>query len=350
MGRNRVASLLAAGVLAALSAACSSPDNMMTPDGGDGGGNRTRPRKIYVCAQNVGRIDVLDGTTLASITSIPTGDQRAPHNVTVNPAGDRVLATNAHLDGSQPDELLVIDPAQDAIVARVNLEQGATVAHVVVSPDGKTAYVTGWGSNRVYRVDLGTMTRLPDLEMPALDYPHGTRLSADGRILYTANSGMSVSKLDVALGTGVDVPLPGPGLQVAVGTSAVFASVTNPPAVARIDLATSMVTDFRLPAGTPRPGQLVLSPDERTVYVGEEGDSSAPGNHLLAVDAATGSVLASYEVGLGAHGVAISPDGKLAFVTGIFDASVAVVDLEAGMTEPTLGRTGRGPNGIAAWF
>lgn len=307
-----------------------------------------RPDKIYVCAQDQARIDVLDGETLAIVASISTGSGRMPHNVTSTPAGDRILVTNAHMDGIEPDELLIIDPASEVIITRVALDAGAFLAHVVVSPDGGIAYVSGWASDRVYRVDLLAGTRMPDFLMPGASSPHGMRLSGDGQRLYTANSRGSVTELDAQAGGALrEWQLSGPAIQVALGDGVVYAAVNYPAAVARIDLATGEVTEWPFPDAKGF-AQLALSPDGLTLYVADQGLAIDPGSELLVLDAQTGALQASREVGRGAHGVALSPDGRLAFVTAIYDASVAVVDLD-GTEQAQLGTTGRGPNGILPW-
>src|SRR5688572_15519967 len=134
-------------IAAALLAACGAPSSP------------GRPSKVYVCAQSVGVIEVLDGETLARTAAISLGEGRAPHNVVVAPGGAEVLVTAADPTGAVPDELLVIDTATDAIAARIPVDDGALIAHVVVSPDGGTAYVTGWASDRIYRIDLATRER-----------------------------------------------------------------------------------------------------------------------------------------------------------------------------------------------
>ncbi len=319
---------------AALLAACGAP----SPAG--------RPSKVYVCAQTVGVIDVLDGETLARVAAIPAGEGRMPHNVVVAPGGAEVLVTSADTTGAAPDEVLVIDAATDGIVARIPLDTGALIAHVVVSPDGGTAYVTGWASDRIYRIDLAARARRDDMIMAGVRHPHGMRLSADGRRLYTANSEGSVSEIDAPSGgTLREFTLPGAAVQVAVADAAVYATVFDPPAVARIDLTTGGVEVWPL-AGAAGPAQIALAPDGATIYVADQGIDPAPGDRLFALDAANGEQRAAWEVGRGAHGVALTAAGDLAYVTSVFDAGVAVVDLRGGGAVQ-LGRTGRGPNGIA---
>jgi DNA-binding beta-propeller fold protein YncE len=303
-----------------------------------------RPAKVYVCAQTAANVEVLDGESLDRIATIQVGAGRMPHNVQVAPGGAEALVTSADAEGVAPDEVLIIDTATDTIWARVALDAGALIAHVVVSPDGQTAYVTGWASNRIYRIDLPSRTRGEDIILAGTRNPHGLRLSADGARLYTANSAGSVSEIDAASGgTLREFALPGPAVQVAVAPAAVYTTVFDPPSVARIDLASGAVDVWPLNGGKG-PAQLALSPDGATVYVADQGLDATPGERLFALDATTGAERASWEVGRGAHGVALTADGAFAYVTSVFDSGVEVVDLAGGTVR--LGRTGRGPNGI----
>lgn len=311
-------------------------------------GAPARPRKIYVSAHDVSKLNVLDGDTLTLLTSIDIGSRRMPHDVVATAAGDRVLLTVATLDGVDPDEVMVFDPATDSVVATVALDPAAFIDTIVVSPDGTQAFVSGWGSNRIYRIDLATLTRLPDFVMTGIPSPLGIRLTADGTLLYTANGSASVSEIDARSGGQLrEFLLPGAAVAIAVASTAVYATVFHPPAVARIDRASGAVTVFDLPDARGM-GKLALSADERTLYAPDEGERTIPGNQLFVLDADTGAVLARHQVGLGGNAVALSPDGRLAYVTGMFDGSLAVVDLATGVV--TMATTDRGPNSVALWW
>lgn len=56
-------------------------------------------------------------------------------------------------------------------------------------------------------------------------------------------------------------------------------------------------------------------------------------------------VVATYQVGQGAHGVTVDASGRFAFITNIYDDSLSVIDLQAGKVITTYA-TGRGPNGV----
>ena len=63
------------------------------------------------------------------------------------------------------------------------------------------------------------------------------------------------------------------------------------------------------------------------------------------VDVTAGTVAATIETGRGAHGVVVCRDGSRAFVTNIYDDSVAEIDVATGRVTRRF-RTGRTPNGV----
>ena len=75
----------------------------------------------------------------------------------------------------------------------------------------------------------------------------------------------------------------------------------------------------------PGPVQVFATPDGRFVYVANEGTRAAPGTTASVIDVAAGRVTATIETGRGAHGVVVCADGSRAFVTNLFDDTVAQV-------------------------
>jgi YVTN family beta-propeller protein len=71
----------------------------------------------------------------------------------------------------------------------------------------------------------------------------------------------------------------------------------------------------------PGPHGIVITPDNRWVYVASDGTST-----VSVIDTATDKLVDNIEVGKNPHGVAVTPDGKFVLV-GVYDTdSVAVID------------------------
>jgi len=76
------------------------------------------------------------------------------------------------------------------------------------------------------------------------------------------------------------------------------------------------------------PHEVAVSPDGRTAYVTDYGSSGQRGNTVTVVDIASGEVNATWDLGgnLAPHGVAVSQDGSRVWVTT--EASQTVVELD----------------------
>lgn len=70
-----------------------------------------------------------------------------------------------------------------------------------------------------------------------------------------------------------------------------------------------------------QPVHMVETPDERTVYVTNFGESS-----VSVVDTATWRTTGTIAVGLNPHGIAISPDGRWVYVACVGGGVIAVID------------------------
>ena len=290
-------------------------------------------QKLYVACQDVPSVEVLDARTLAHLATLHfPAPLYYPHNVQVAPDRRSIWVTSIYQKPELgiPDQVMVIDSATDQFTNQVDVDVGAYVAHVVLSPDGTRAYASGMLSDRIYQIDATTMTRLADIDLPHGSTPHGIRLSADGSKLYVAEMNGNIGEIDTLSAQVTHLPVEGPAIQVAVGTHAVFAAITNPPAIARFDLTTRAMTMFPFPAGTFAFGQDYITPDGSRVYVAEQGSTSGAGYHLFGIDGATGNVVATVSVPPGAHGIVLSPDGQFAFVTSMYANKITTIDLAAG--------------------
>jgi YVTN family beta-propeller protein len=169
--------------------------------------------KVYVADEEGDTVTVLDATSFAKLATIPVG--REPHNIQVSPDGRWAWVTiNSEVEGktkgpakhapaampraeheamTAAGQVWVIDTATDRLVDKIRV--GKHPAHVVLSPDGRFAYVTNGGDDTVSVIETATRTALATIPVGA--YPHGIRVSPDGREAYVANlKDGSVSVID----------------------------------------------------------------------------------------------------------------------------------------------------------
>ena len=96
-----------------------------------------------------------------------------------------VAGEHAHAAHRRPSgQLIVIDITEETAAIRI-LEVGGHHAHVVPDPRGQLACVTDAETNSIVGADLRDMRATGRIPVGA--YPHGLRLSPDGRTLAVAN-------------------------------------------------------------------------------------------------------------------------------------------------------------------
>lgn len=336
--------------------------------------------KVYVAAEEAGTVNVIDPASQKSVavidlTNEETGTKYSPHNVQASPDGRSVWVTaNAKMnmaehslrlvpvahanEGHQDmtgesDQVIVIDPEEDRIVKRIPLGGGQHLAHVVLTPDSKTAVVAAQETSNLYLIDAEKMEAGEAIPLPEGSGPHGLRLSPNGEIAYVAlMDGKGLAIVDIATRKVAVLPVGGSVVQTAVTPDGTYvaASVYETRSVVLYDTRTKGVEIVPLPEGSQGPVQLYPTSDSRSVYVADQGvlQGREANNKLYKIDFATKSVTGTIAVGKAPHGVALSADDSLAFVTNLEDASVSIIDLAAAKEVKRVS-VGEKPNGITVW-
>ena len=317
--------------------------------------------KVYVANEGADTVSVIDAVSFKTLASVRVG--KMPHNVQVSPDGKLVWVTNNGEPGqaadasaqkgmakadheamAKPGAVWAIDTSSNAIVAKVPV--GMHPAHVVVSPDGRFAYVTNGGDNTVSVIDT-TAQRLV-VTIPVGQFPHGLRFTPDGKRIYVANlKGGTVSVIDTASQKEVGQIPAGKGpAQVGFTPDGLlaFVSLSEENAVAVIDPTTQKVIR-KVAVGTV-PIQLYVTPDSRTLLVANQGTRKNPGKTISMIDLENFKVAKTVVTGAGAHGVVVDRDGRYAYVTNTYANSVSRVDVKNRKVVKTV-PVGKGPNGIS---
>lgn len=274
----------------------------------------------------------------------------APHNVQVSPDGKRLLAVGVsahashHPNSGGGGQLLVFELPSNGKPAFA-LPVDGHPAHVITDLSGTQAFVSDSDNNAIAVFDLKQRSRIGTIETG--QYPHGMRLSPDGKEIYVANvKDDSVSVINVA------------SLQetarIAVGRAPVqvgftpdgkqsYVSLSAENKVGIIDTVRRKLSGKIAVGNTPI--QLFATPDGKQIYVANQGSSKRPDNRVSVIDPAHRTVITTLRTGPGAHGVAISGDGNYAFVSNIEAGTFSVIDTATKKVIATH-RVGAGPNGI----
>jgi YVTN family beta-propeller protein len=226
----------------------------------------------------------------------------------VAPSCDLLVAVNGARDG-----LLKIDTAGKSSEVKL----GDFPFDIVVSQDGKYAYVSGFAENTLHVVDLTTMTKV--VSIPLAVGPNGLEISPDGRKVYAAVAGgidvvdTNTRKLERLIqldDTPYDVVLSPDG-------NFLFASMWFGGKIIRFDIANNTSTSVSVPT---KPGLMAISADGNKVFVTHQET-----DQITRIDTAT-MTATSATVGDQPRGIDISPDGKTLYVVDQGSRTLSIVD------------------------
>ncbi len=143
---------------------------------------------------------------------------------------------------------------------------------------------------------------------------------------------------NVAAGHGVE------GFDVSPDANEIWAANAQDATVTIIDTASKRVTQT-LPISLRGANRLKFTPDGRRVLIAGGGGGAA-GNSLIVMDVATRKEVKQLNLGGGAAGIVIVPDGSRAYVAVSGKDKVAVVDLKS-LEVTGYVSTGKQPDGLA---
>lgn len=304
---------------------------------------------IYTANQS-GSISKIDISTNKVVETIK--DEESPHNVQVSPDGKVVAYTSAvrmektqaeHGSMNMNGSAIFYDAETGKLINKV--EVGKHPAHIVFTGDGKYVLVSNNEDNNVSIIDAKTYKLINNVAVGK--GPHGFRISSDSKYAYVVN--MSEDTVSV-----VDIKNSKELKKIKVGNTPVttgitkdgktlVATVNGENAMAIVDLTTDKVEKVAVGVG---PAQLYLDPDDKYVFVANQGTEENPSNTVSKIDLSTKKVVATIETGKGSHGVVVSPDNKYTYVTNMYEATVSVIDNATNKVIATIPVDGE-PNGIS---
>jgi YVTN family beta-propeller protein len=263
--------------------------------------------------------------------------------------------------------LAIVDPATLKVVGRV--PAGPDPHEVIASPDGKFAYISNYGGgayNTLSVADLVAQRPLPPVDLGVLRGPHGLWF-AGGKLYFTAEANKvigrydpSTGKVDWVLGTGQNrthMIVVSTDLDriftsnVSSATISIIEKVNHPPGSAGPLLGG--------PNGPPPPAPRGPDWNQTIIAVGRgsEGfDLTPDGRELWAANAQDGTIsiidVANKKVTqtldanvIGANRLKFTIDGKMALVSSLRGADLAVFDVGTRKDVKRI-KLGRGAAGI----
>lgn len=312
--------------------------------------------RVYTADQNGNSVSVIDTTENKVVKSVEV--KSMPHNVQISPNGKEVWVVVAqpgvedmsgmnhgdHGDhgSGMAGQLWVIDTTNSKITHKIDI--GSDPAHVILTPNSKEAYVSNGGDNTVSVVDTSTYKVTATVDVG--EGPHGLRPSPDGKVVVVANANVdTVSIIDTVTKKVTNAQVGNKPAQVAFDPDGkrLYISLMEENAVAVVN-TDNWQTTKTISVGKV-PIQLYVTPDNKYVYVANQGTSEDPDNRVSVIDTEKMGVTKTIETGKGAHGVVVSDDGKFAYITNLYDNTVSVIDIVKNEVVKTI-EVGEGPNGI----
>jgi len=302
---------------------------------------------------------------------------------------------------AKQDEVLeIVNPATLKVVAKI--PAGNNPHEVVASADGRRAYISNYGFGAFHTIsiaDLVNQKALPLVDLTPLQGPHGLDF-AGGELYFTAEVNKvfgrynpATKKVDWIMGTGQDRthmivvskdlthiytsnvnsgtisiiekvaesggsgPPRGPqgweetvihtglgteGFDVSPDGKEIWSAASQSGTISVINVAAKKVV-HTIDAHLTRANRLKFTPDGKYVLVSRLGGNDGD---VAIFDAATRREVKRLNLGHGAGGILMQPDGSRAYIACSTDNYVSVIDLK---TLKEIGRiqTERGPDGMA---
>lgn len=124
-------------------------------------------------------ISIIDAATRTKSGVIDLGEYRRPHGMAVHPKTGHVVVTIEN-----PDGLLLVDPKERKVIRKFDVK-GKSPHMVLFNASGTKAYVSNTNSGAVAAIEIETgKTKLIETGK----YPQGGVLSPDGKTIYLTNA------------------------------------------------------------------------------------------------------------------------------------------------------------------
>ncbi len=296
-------------------------------------------------------VSVLNLTTNSVVTTISDASFNQPYTITINSTGTKAYVTN-----SNSTTISIINIATNTVIGTIGGFDGPS--GMAITPDGNTAYVNNYGGPGGVGSGNGTTVSVVNLNSNTIVdtitvglAPASLAITPDGAFVYVINyvdgnpgtGTTSVIRTSDNTVTGTIPGFSGP-FGIAITPNGSYAYVTNfgsnnfapvGTTVSVIDLqSNSLVATIQL--GT-QPSGIAITPDGRfayasnynTLYLGAGfTDLTAGQGTVNIIDTATNKVLGLVIiVGASPDAIAISPDGKYAYVTNYTSDNVYAINI-----------------------
>ena len=284
---------------------------------------------LLIVSMDESRVDILDEATLRTLASVNTG--KSPHEVRVAPDGRTAYVVAG-------PTITAIDLSSRTVKRTFDL--GEFAAHDVrISRDGRRLWAACARAQTVLELDTESGAVLNRLRT-SRDGAWFVEVNPAESKLYTPNlEGTSVSVITRATGEVKVLPLEyqAYGIDITPDGTHVLVSGLNGRSLAVVDTSSDVIS--RTISTTSVTGRVRITPDGRRVVVAME-------KSVGVFEIASGRLIRETPLPASPKVMALSGDGRRAYLTNPEDHSATIVDLEEGRVVTTV-KTGKRPDGIA---
>jgi PQQ-dependent catabolism-associated beta-propeller protein len=296
---------------------------------------------VFVSNEQDDTVSVVDGEALKVVDTITVG--RRPRGIEASPDGRRVYVALG-----DDDRFDVIDVASHKVVD--TLPSGLDPERFTVSPDGARLYIANENDNVVSMLDIATKKIVGEAQVGI--EPEGMAVSPDGKTVVCTSETTSMAHFidpqtgDVGDNVLVDTRprvarFTPDGKQVWVSSelrgSLTVLDSTSHDMVQRIDFAAPGV-----PQELVQAVGIAITHDGKRAFV-----ALGPSARVAEIDAQNYKVLRYHLVGQRVWNLAFSPDERRLYTTNGNSNDLSVLDLAADRVVKSLG-VGRAPWGVVA--
>jgi PQQ-dependent catabolism-associated beta-propeller protein len=292
---------------------------------------------VFVSSEKDHALAIVDAAK-AELVAAPAICKR-PRHLQLSPDRAQLLVAC-----SDDHRVVVWDIASRKVAAR--LDVGEDPEMFDLSPDGRMLYVSNEEDSALTAFDLAARKKV--FEVKVGGEPEGVKTSADGKLVYVTSEVASVVQVvDVAARKVVkSIPVGKRPRRFLLAGGELWVSNELDGSVSIIRTADHTVQGsiaFK-PQGMRSedvtPVGMALSPDGKTAYVG-----LGRANHVAVVDVASRQVKGYVLVGRRAWGLAVSRDGARLYVANGLSDDLSIVDTHAMKAVKTL-KVGRVPHSV----
>jgi YVTN family beta-propeller protein len=244
------------------------------------------------------------------ITQWKIGGQGGWDYITADAPAHRLYVTHA-------TRVEVIDSGSGKAIGAITGLQGTH--GVALDPAGKYGYISDGRANAVVVFDRKTLKTVTSI--PAGTNPDGIAYEPVTKTVWAFNGrSNNATVIDTKTQKAVaTIPLPGrPEFPVADGKGNVYDNIEDKGEIVRLDAAAKKVT-AEWPLGCDSPSGLAINLAAHHLF------AVCDGKKMAVVDAQTGKVLGTPEIGEGPDAAAFDPKNKLAFSSN-GDGTLTVID------------------------